>query len=44
VGVDGVAAAVDDPVMMKPAEGDQVFGIGRTTLCGGDHVMDLETV
>jgi hypothetical protein len=35
---------VDGDVMVVPAEGDQVVGIGGPTPAPGDHVVDLEPV
>jgi hypothetical protein len=35
---------VDDDVMVKPAEGDQVLGVGGATVGPVDNVVDLEAV
>jgi hypothetical protein len=38
------ASLVDDDLVVEPAEGDQVLGIGGSALAPGDDVVDLEPV
>jgi hypothetical protein len=42
--VDLEALFVDDDVMVEPAEGDEIVGIGGSALTPGDDVVDLESV
>ena len=42
--VDLVAAFVDDYLMVVPAEGDQIVGVGGPSSAPGDDVVDLEAV
>jgi hypothetical protein len=44
VGVDFVAFAVDDDVVVVPAEGGEVVGVGGAALAPGDDVVRFEAV
>ena len=44
VAVEVVAVLVDDDVVVVPAEGDQIVGVGLSVLAPGGDVVDLEPV
>ena len=44
VAVDLESSLVDDDVVVVPAEGDQILGVGGPALRPGDDVMGLEPV
>ena len=44
VTVEGEASLVDDDVMMKPTQPNQISGVGLSALGPGDDVVGLDSV